>query len=337
MVIALFIACCTLILAVVGELIHARRVQRAGHLAFGATGKPAAWTAIVPPLRCAGIFLATFGAVVLAQWDPVEALVKPNPRADRQLLICLDVSPSMQIADSGPETEKVSRARWAGKVTQGILDRVDMKDTRITMVGFYSKALPILRDTTDKNVVSNLMDGLPMSVAFEPGATDLAAGVTECLKLARPWARKSATLVVISDGDVEKGVGALGAVSMPPSIADTIVIGVGDPVRPTLVSGHSSRQDTWSLKQLAARLGGYYHDGNRLHLPSAVLEKLTMMSPRSGSLMGLREAALVALGVGSGILGLAGPMLMWLGTPRAVSRQRANVRARFAADSGGVA
>jgi hypothetical protein len=51
----------------------------------------------------------------------------------------------MQIKDAGPDAEKVSRARWAGKLTQAILDRLDMKDTRITLVGFYTKALPILR------------------------------------------------------------------------------------------------------------------------------------------------------------------------------------------------
>jgi hypothetical protein len=61
-----------------------------------------------------------------------------------------------------------------------------MKDTRITLVGFYTKALPILQDTTDKHVVSNILDGLPMAVAFEGGSTDLMAGIDLSLKLARP-------------------------------------------------------------------------------------------------------------------------------------------------------
>ena len=113
----------------------------------------------------------------------------------------------MQVKDAGPEVEKISRARWAGKLLQAILDRLDMKETRITVVAFYTKAIPVLQDTTDKNVVSNMMDGLPMHVAFDAGATDVNAGVELALKLAKPWARRSATLVVITDRNESWHVG----------------------------------------------------------------------------------------------------------------------------------
>lgn len=323
MVIATLIAFVVLIVAALAEAMHARRTARIGRLAFGPKGRPAAWTVIAPPVRCVGLALAVWGALVLAQWDPVETDPVPAAKASRQLLICLDVSPSMQLQDAGPDAEKISRARWAGKITQGILDRLDMKETRITVVAFYSKALTVLRDTTDRNVVRNMLDGLPMYVAFEPGGTDLGAGLREAVAIAKPWARKSATLVVISDGDVEHGAAAVGSVSLPASIADTIVIGVGDPGRASLVGGHASRQDTWSLKQVAARLGGIYHEGNRLHLPSSVLDRLSMITPTVGSVIGLREAALIALGLGCAMTALIGPALMWLGVPRAFAKASA--------------
>lgn len=326
MVIELLIAVAVALFASVGEYAHSKRVKRVARLAFGATGAPAPWACAAPFIRFIGLGLATWGALVLMSWDPVEGDASPSAKALRQLLVVLDVSPSMQIKDAGPDAEKTTRAIWAGKVTQGILDRLDMKDTRITMIAFYSKALTVLKDTTDKNVVANMLDGLPMWVAFEPGPTKFNEGVQEALKIARPWARKSSTLVVITDGDLDQGAAALGSVSMPASIADTIVIGVGDPNNPTIVAGHPSRQDQWTLKQIAAKLGGYYHEGNRLHLPSSVLAKLTMMTPRTGSSLGLREAALIAIGTGAGMVGLIGPALMLFGTPAEFARQRRRVQ-----------
>lgn len=319
MVTAWIIALCAAALAVLGEWLHARRVARVRRLAFGPAGSPAMWAHLAPVVRVAGIAAAAWGAAVLAQYDPTGGDQTPSARASRQLLIALDVSPSMMIEDAGPEAEKVSRSVRAGKIVQGVLDRLDMKETRITLVAFYTKALTVLQDSTDKNIISNMFDGLQLHVAFEGGPTDLASGVTSALEIARPWARRSTTLLIISDGDAKS---TLGAVTLPPAIADTIVIGVGDPHKATLVSGHSSKQETWSLKQLAARLGGYYHEGNRLHLPSDVLKRLSMITPNAGVGLGEREAGLAALGAGSAMTALIGPLLMLAGLRRSYVRQR---------------
>lgn len=310
--------------ATFAERAHARRVRRVARLAFGPAAGPATWARAAPAVRVLGIACAVWGALVLARYDPVGGDETPSPRASRQLLIALDVSPSMLIKDSGPDAEKVTRSQWAGKVVQGILDRIDMKETRITLIAFYTKAITVLEDCTDKNVISNMFDGLQLHVAFDPGPTDLASGVNEALKAARPWARRSTTLVVVSDGDAK---GLLSNVNLPPAIADSIVIGVGDPNHPSLVSGHSSKQESLSLRQLAARLGGYYHDGNRLQIPSAVLRKLSMITPGDASSVGLREAGLIALAAGASMTALIGPLLLLLGTPRAYARARRSVSA----------
>ncbi len=333
MVIALAIACGCLAVAMVGERLHARRVASVARLAFGPTGRPAPWTMLAPAARCLGVFLLAWGSVTLARHDPIDAEAVPDAKASRQLLVCLDVSPSMQVADAGPDAEKVTRAAWAGKVFQGILDRIDMKTTRITLVVFYSKALVVLEQTTDKNVIANMLDGLPMHVGFDPGPTDMAAGLRECVRLAKPWDRKTATLVVIGDGDVESGAASLGSLSLPASIADTIVIGVGDPARASLVSGHSSRQDAWTLKQVAAKFGGIYHDGNRMHLPSSVLDALTMLSPRDGMDLGLREVALIATALGATLVAGIGPLLAAFGMQREFREQRRRVRASMSEEA----
>jgi hypothetical protein len=312
------------VMAVVGfaEWLHARRVARVARLAFGAPGRPASWVRGVGLARCISAGLATWGALVLVTFDPIETDTEPKAKASKQLLICLDVSPSMQIKDAGPGVEKISRAAWSGKLVQGILDRLDMKETRISLVAFYTDALTVLHETYDKNVVSNVLDGLPMHVAFEAGATELNQGIDTSFELARPWARRSATLLIITDGDA---TGAVASRRLPISIADTIVLGVGDPNKSSLIAGHASRQDAAGLREVAGRLGGHYHQGNEKHLPSAILDSLSMIAPRLSDGIGEREAALVALGSGVGVLSLVGPVLMLAGRPGAFSASRRRI------------
>ena len=51
-----------------------------------------------------------------------------------------------------------------------------------------------------------------------------------------------------------------------------------------------------------------------------MLDKLTMIAPRVSDAIGLREAGLIALGVGCALLGLIGPLLMMFGAPRSYLR-----------------
>jgi len=308
-----------LLLVIVAEYLHARRVARVARLAFGRSGRPAWWAYAAPPVRCAGLALSVWGAVALSMHEPAAGEVTPEPEASKHLLIALDVSPSMIIEDAGPDAKKISRSIWAGEVVQGILDRLDMATTRISVVAFYTDALPVLTDTTDREVVSNLFNGLRLYVAFEGGPTDLATGVGEALEVAMPWPRDSATLVVVSDGDAQSNVGSF---RMPPAIADSIVIGVGDPFLPTQISGHSSKQDTLALRQLAAQLDGHYHQGNTHHLPSKVLDRLRMTIPESDLPLRLRDLGLLALGIGAAMVGLIGPTLLLAGLRRDEARAR---------------
>lgn len=316
---ALGVAVAVACLVFVAELLHARRIRRVAYLAFGPDAKPALWTSIASPLRVAAAGCATWALLILVSVDPQVYGEPPTREASKHLLIALDVSPSMQLIDAGPGYEKQSRALWAGKLVEGVLDRLDPSTTRVSLVAFYTDARPILTETYDKEVVSNVLDGLPVYAAFEPGTTKLAEGVNATLEVAKSWMPGSATLLVVSDGD------ALGSVApnrVPAAIADTIVLGVGDPHRTMEVGGHASRQDTTSLKTLAARLGGQYHQGNEKHIPSAMLEELTMIEPRIGADQGLRELALILGTLGTAALALIGPMLSLVGRPRSWERAR---------------
>ena len=316
-IVALWIAIAVAVLVLLAEILHHRRIRRVAHLAFGPDGRPAAWTSIASPLRVFAAAAATWGLLVLASADPAVREETPTREASRHLLIALDVSPSMQLVDAGPDAEKESRAIRAGRIVQGVLDRLDASTTRVSLVAFYTDALPVLTETFDKEVVRNALDGLPMSTAFESGATKITEGVTKSLETARSWMPGTATLLVVSDGD-ELTSTAIPA--LPASIADVLVVGVGDPQQTMSVGGHASRQDTVSLKQLAARLGGIYHQGNTRHPPSRLLEDLTMIEPRLSDADGLRELAIYSSVAGVSALALLGPLLSLAGRPRSWSR-----------------
>jgi hypothetical protein len=168
------------------------------------------------------------------------------------------------------------------------------------------------------------MDGLPLYTAFTAGETDLQSGIDAAYAMAKGWARRSTTLVVITDGDLSNSVSPG---PRPASIADAIVIGVGDPNRATQIAGHASRQDQWSLKSLAAKLGAHYHEGNTRHLPSEVLDSLTMIAPRLSDSIGVRELGIVSLVSGAAMLGLLGPLLLRFGAPGSPAAQPAAAQA----------
>lgn len=296
-------------LIAVAEWLHSTRIAKARHLAFGASGRPRTWVKLAPPSRVVAAAALAWGLVVLSLLEPKAVEQEPTQEASKHLLVCLDASPSMFVEDSGPDG-KAKRAVWAGEVIQAVLDRLDTETTRVTVFAVYTKSIPVIEDTFDMNVVRNVLDGLPLYAAFDAGPTKLSSGVNEALAYARQWKPNSATLLVISDGDSEELVQVR---SIPASIADAIIVGVGDPVRPTMVSGHRSTQDAQSLKLLATKLRGVYHQGNNKHLPSEVVNKLSMIRPRIGEGIGLREAAVVCIGLSCSWLCLLGPALILVG------------------------
>ena len=313
----IIIAFAVLVIVGIAEWLHARRVARVARLAFGPSGRASNWTIVVAPSRTIAAALATWGLMFLVTYDPIEIDRKPAKIASNHLLVLLDVSPSMQLKDSGAEAQGISRAKRAGEVVQAVLDRLDMENTRISIVAFYTDALAIVQDTFDKEVIRNALDGLPMYTAFESGPTDLKKGLVKAFEIARLWPADSATLLIVTDGDVATGIPSV----IPSSIADTIVVGLGDPVKSSDVNGHASRQDTMGLRQLATRLGGFYHDGNRKHLPSEVVNSLTMIAPRVGGNWSVRDLALLAVGIGCSTLAFIGPLLTFFGRPRSFARE----------------
>ncbi len=300
------------IVIALAETLHARRVRRLARLAFGPTGRPAPWARIAPALRVGGASAVAWGLVTLLLIPPRAHVAEALPdNKRRHVLLVLDVSPSMRLKDAGANRDQSRRAR-ATAVMESFFTRVPIEQYLMSVVAVYNGAKPVVVDTKDLEVVRNILADLPMEYAFLTGKTDLFSGLGEAEKIARPWQPKSTLLILLSDGDT---VPATGIPRLPASIADVLVVGVGDPRAGTFIDGRQSRQDSGTLRQIAARLNGTYHDANEKHLPSDLLARLTLI-PRQGPFAKLtrREYALIASGLGASILALLPVLLHHLGT-----------------------
>ena len=64
------------------------------------------------------------------------------------------------------------------------------------------------------------------------------------------------------------------------------------------MDGQNSKQDASTLRQIALRLNGTYHDGNVKHIPSETISSLVSVEEKSAlEKMTRREYALIAIGL----------------------------------------
>lgn len=310
--VAIGLAILALLIALAAEAIHSRRIRRIAHLAFGPEGKPRPWTKWTVLLRPLGFGLFTWGLVTLYLADPQFRTPKEVPDAAlKRIIIALDVSPSMHLVDAG-EKRNETRAKQAAKVMMSVMDRISLEQARVTVIAFYNGAKPVVVDTRDPAVVKNIVNDLPLDYAFDAGKTDMLAGINEAFALARHWREKSATLLVVSDGDTVKSTGIP---PPPPAIAKVLVLGMGDATVGKFIEDHNSRQDVSTLRQLAARLGGTYYNANDRNVPSEMISELSGLLPiKKEEKAGIRELAIAAVGLGGVIIAAVPFLLTMFGT-----------------------
>ena len=299
--------------AAVAESLHARSVRRVSRLAFGPDGRPARWARYAPAVRVASLGALAWGLTTLYLLD-----AKSHRSADeipenekKHLILVLDVSPSMRLKDAGPE-RKQSRMHRARDVLDSLFGRVGIRQYLVSVVATYNGAIPIVEKSHDPEVLRNILSDLPMHYAFPKGNTDLFAGLEEAARIAKPLKPRSATLLLVTDGDT---VPATGMPKMPPSIANRLIIGVGDSRQGTFIDGRHSRQESSVLRQVAIRLGGVYHDGNERHIGSEILRTIAQSGEASNvDKLTRREYALLACALGATLFSLLPLALQRAGT-----------------------
>ena len=151
-----------------------------------------------------------------------------------------------------------------------------------------------------------------MYFAFKPGKTKLFSGLEQAAKIAKGWNPKSTTIIMVTDGDT---VPATGMPRMPASIKNMLIVGVGDNRAGKFIDGHQSRQDSSTLRSIAVRMNGIYHDGNKNHISSDTIAELTKSDVKEKfDDFGRREYALASIGIGSVLLALLPVMLFYFGS-----------------------
>lgn len=301
------------VVAVAAELLHFGRVLRIAPLAFGPGRARLAAAVLAPVLRVLAIGAAAYGLTVLAVLPPKSHKAGEIKESEyRHLVLVLDVSRSMDVEDAGPGGTQKRSAR-AADLIQSFFERVQAEKYKTTVVAVAAEAKPVVKDTADREVVRNILTELPMRHAFKPGETNMFAGLEEAAKIAKPWPPGSAVMMVVTDGDT---VPAVGMPKMPASIGTNVVmVGVGNPTVGKSLGGHTTRQDVSTLRQVAARLNGAYHDGNEKQLTTELVSRIDERAkPKNEEKFTAREWALVALGAGASVLALLPAVLFLFGT-----------------------
>ncbi|SFI64556.1 vWA domain-containing protein [Planctomicrobium piriforme] len=293
--VSLAVAVC--VLATLAEMVHQRRVQRVSGLVFGPHRGLSVAARLAPVLRVVSLTAVTWGLTVLILLPPKAHGLVELPKEQRQnLIIALDVSPSMRAVDAGQKHD-ISRMRRAAEAIESIFSRSTMEGMTVSVVAFYTKAKPVVVQSTDMEVIRHVTNDLPLHYMFDSGKTNILAGIETSAQLAKNWPLNSTTLLVITDGDT---VPSTELPLFPPSIKDLLLIGVGDPNNGTRVNSELTRQNVDALRQVAMRYQGNYHNANEQNLPTTLLNDLAISSRRSKrSQFSMKDWALLCVGAGS--------------------------------------
>lgn len=301
------------LIAVLAEAWHLKRIKRIKQLTFGPNGRAAAWTWLAPIFRVLGISLACWG--FLSLWLVVEARVHTsgllNESDYRHLVLVVDVSPSMQAEDAGLDGKRTRRQR-ASDLVESLFGRIPMRQFKVTFIAVYTDAKPLVEDSKDHEVVRHIIEKMPMWHAFKSGKTNLMSGIRLAAKMAKPWNPKSTHILVLTDGDT---VPTSGMPKLPPSVDQFLIVGVGNPNSGTFIHDHQSRQDVNTLRQIANRLRGSFHNGNEKNLTSQMVSQFAEARDTDKvKTWTRREWSLMACLVGSSILALIPILLHYFGT-----------------------
>ena len=301
------------LIAVLAEAWHLKRIKRIKQLTFGPNGRAAAWTWLAPIFRVLGISLACWG--FLSLWLVVEARVHTsgllNESDYRHLVLVVDVSPSMQAEDAGLDGKRTRRQR-ASDLVESLFGRIPMRQFKVTFIAVYTDAKPLVEDSKDHEVVRHIIEKMPMWHAFKSGKTNLMSGIRLAAKMAKPWNPKSTHVLVLTDGDT---VPTSGMPKLPPSVDQFLIVGVGNPNSGTFIHDHQSRQDVNTLRQIANRLRGSFHNGNEKNLTSQMVSQFAEARDTDKvKTWTRREWSLMACLVGSSILALIPILLHYFGT-----------------------
>jgi len=260
------------LLVLLAEKLHFRRIDAAARLALGPSGEVRRWVKGSPWIRAASLggMIWALATLLLSAGGIYQEGASADDGDERHRVVFLaDLSPSMHLADAGPDGEQLRIERMSD-VVDAVLERLEGQ-VLLSVICFYTDVLPAVVEAEDGELVRNIFDGLPVWYVMESGKTDLGRGIRESLAMLGEQEPGSTTLFICTDGDTLP-TGRLPR--SPESVRDVYVLGVGNPKRGTFIDDHLSRQNAPLLSSIAGRLGGQYIDVNQRHVPTRSLGAL---------------------------------------------------------------
>ena len=266
-----------LLYAALTEWLHYRRIRKVGRLAFGPSGRPRLWIKIAFLFRVILLSSITWSIVTLVLLKTTLAETQeelPKKTIDSQnVVFVFDISPSMLLVDAGPKAD-ITRKEQMKNVVCSMLDRMG-KQVRYSVICFYTRALPLMKLVSDKEVVRNVFNDLPIEYAMRDGKTDMGAAINKAIELINSNAMKNVTLIICADGDT---VDIEDQQPVPPQLKRSLVLGFGDSQGGLSIDSHISRQEAITLQHVANSLKGEYIDANVKHIPTSVFSDLCQSS-----------------------------------------------------------
>lgn len=280
------------LILIIAELVHLWRCKQIAQGAWGIASKVHFTLKLVAILRIVSLSMFVWGALILTAYlgqfePPVHATNQQQTADAHHFVFLLDVSPSMLFPQDAGADRKQTRMKRAQEIYKSISERLDHQQGRYSVIAFWNDAKIVVADTPDLNIIDNIFNDLPLTYAMQNSS--LKTAITKALevvsKLGEKWKPNSATLFLISDGDV---LPETGLPKLPESFGKIIALGVGDPIKGVLVENHYSKQNFGHLNDFATRFGGLYFDANErlpatemitsqtTNLPSKTIESWTL-------------------------------------------------------------
>ena len=296
----------------IAEYIHFLKCRKLKSLAFGPEGKPAGWVGTVPVLRSLAVGMLTWSLIILMNYQDPAGLdtgdgEKPTEDQIKHVLVVYDCSPSMEVTDAGSDGTKMRKER-AKEVLESMMERITSPFVRYSMVAFFTEARPIVVKSEDRDVILNMMD-LSLHHGFTPGKTKLMDGVHAALELCKKWKPESTTIIMVTDGDT---VPTAKSLRLPASVSNFIVAGIGSS-RGSYIDGHQSRQDASSLRTVASKVSGIYHDANVKQISTNTMGNLAGDQASKSDPVNEKFIALILCGIGAFLLTLLPILLDYFG------------------------
>jgi hypothetical protein len=290
--------------AVLAEFVHWRRCRRIARMEFATPRDGLAVVTVAAVARVVGIALTAPSLLLL--WESSSVIrnsmgaVASEGELDRMIVI-MDASKSMNLQDAGPNA-KDTRASRARELIYYLVSQAQ-RMPRTTLMAFGDATLPVVYDSKDWDVLSNVLLRQYYTTAFKSDKTNIDHAVQESVEKARDWIPRSTIAVLLTDGESEP---TRKSFDVPRSIRHFLVLGVGSKEGRPIGQGlrEVSRLDEENLLRVAKLVGGKYFDATREMPPVDYVHQVLPPPPPAVPKKTRRDVPLSLFAMGVLILGL---------------------------------